>query len=766
MMNVKRNVMSNVTKNLLLALIVVSALASTASADGMIVPVRPEHRVSGHWAVNYHHVSMVVRDQVASVTIDQEFANTGGGMIEVEYLFPVPPDAAIDSMTLSVDGKDYAAKLYKADEARKIYEDIVRSKKDPALLEYVNFGLYKTRAFPLQPGKPAKVIISYKSLCKKSGSLVEVWYPLNTEKFSAKPIQDVEVSVDIKTNADITAVYSPSHDIQTKRRDARHVIATYNVKNVIPSTDFQVFYKAADEDLGASILTHQPDLKRDGYFMLLVSPNVKLSKSVAAKDVLLVMDHSGSMSGQKIAQAREAVKYVLKNLNGDDRFNVIVYNDSVEPLADGLQNATKERVDKMLDQVDRIEASGGTNIYEAVQTAMRQCRDGGRGRDGRPKYVLFMTDGLPTVGKTQEGDILSLLKDSDSGAVRMFAFGVGYDVNTRLLDKMAEDTHGKSDYVKPAEPIEGKISSLYNKIRNPVMTDVRMEMKGLRLRDTYPRQLGDLFEGDQLVAVGRYFQEDLDKHRGGDPERSFSTQLILKGMCEGKERTFEYNVEINPNCRGSGYNFVDKLWAMRRVGFLMDQIQLHGDSNELRDELIGLSRDYGILTPYTSFLADENTRIQGPAPLLREAGKPKMDELSKDIGGSSGHRASDAKSELKYAVRAAAPAASTPNAVMDTTVYGHKDQAGYERGEQELAATVRRSEAQPVYKKSNVWMTTEAAKLDIQKDADKIKTIERYSDEYFELVRKNTPAENQIMAMQKDGEQLMVVLRGQAYLVK
>ncbi len=179
--------------------LILSVWADVALADGMIVPVRPEHRVRGEWAVKYHHVDITVRDQVASVTIDQEFVNTGSAAIEVEYLFPVPPDAAIDSMTLSVDGKEFAAKLLKADEARKIYEDIVRRKKDPALLEYVGFGLYKTSAFPLEPGKPAKVIVHYTSVCKKDRDLVEVWYPLNTEKFSAKAIEDVKVTVDIKT---------------------------------------------------------------------------------------------------------------------------------------------------------------------------------------------------------------------------------------------------------------------------------------------------------------------------------------------------------------------------------------------------------------------------------------------------------------------------------------------------------------------------------------------------------------------------------------
>ncbi|MCP4376488.1 MAG: VWA domain-containing protein, partial [bacterium] len=318
--------------------------ADLALGDGMIVPIRPDIRVRGSWAVKYHHVNVLVRDQVAAVSVDQAFVNTGKGMIEVEYLFPVPPGAAIDSMTLVVDGKEFAAKLLKADEARKIYEDIVRRKKDPALLEYVGFGLYKTRAFPLMPGKPCKVIVTYKSICRKDQDLVEVWYPLNTEKYSARAIDSVRVRVDIKSKADIGPVYSPTHSLNVKRKAPNHVIGTYEVKKALPTTDFQLFYKSANEKIGASLVTHQGDPKTDGHFMMLVSPNPRNARTaVAAKNVIAVFDHSGSMSDKKIAQAKEALKFVLKNLNPEDNFNVVSYNDSVETFFATMVTANKEK---------------------------------------------------------------------------------------------------------------------------------------------------------------------------------------------------------------------------------------------------------------------------------------------------------------------------------------------------------------------------------------------------------------------------------------
>ena len=746
----------------------VMAAASAALADGMIVPVRPELRVRGHWAVKYHHVDITVRDQVANVAIDQEFVNTGSGMIEVEYLFPVPPDAAVDSMTLIVNGKEFAAKLMGADEARKIYEDIVRKKKDPALLEYAGFGLYRTRAFPLEPGKPCKVIVTYKNMPKRDHDLVEVWYPLNTEKFSAKAIESVRVRVDVKTDHDLTAVYSPTHDLKTDRKGPRHVIATYETKNALPTTDFQLYYKAANENVGATLLTWQPERKTDGYFMMLVSPNPRnASERITPKDVVVVLDHSGSMSGDKLAQAKQAMQYIIRNLNKEDRFNIVLYNDQVDPIFDKLRRADERSTQEALDRIDRLNATGGTNIDEALTTAMGQCTD-----KNRPAYVLFLTDGQPTVGKTKEADILSDVSSANKHKARIFAFGVGYSPNVRLLDRLAGDNHGRSDYVKPNEPIEAKVSSMYAKIKNPVMTNLAARIEGLRLKDMYPRKLGDLFDGDQIVLVGRYDAEDARKLPSQTAGRG-ATTLVIKGRYQGKERAFEYNVAVN-KVGAKAYQFVEKLWAIRRVGWLMDEIQLRGKSQEVIDELVRLSRDYGIMTPYTSFLADERTPLAS-GRRLSEAGSIAAKGLGVSMG-EEGQRGAANRQKLNLAARpsdsagAAAPESRADqalggNATRAPSVFGYDSKDAYEKGKAGKAIeNVRQiGNNYVLYRRGQIWMMPSTAKLDLEKDKDQVVQVKRFSEEYFALARANTTEQNQIMATQKAGEQLLVKFRGQAY---
>ncbi|MBN1417505.1 MAG: VWA domain-containing protein [Planctomycetes bacterium] len=754
----------------------VLAMASAALGDGMIVPVRPDVRVRGGWIVKYHHVDMVVRDQVASVTIDQQFVNTGRGMMEVEYLFPIPPEAAIDSMTLLVDGKEFAAKVLKADEARKIYEEIVRQKKDPALLEYVGFGLVKTSAFPLEPGKPCRVAVTYRGLCKKDQDLVEVWYPLNTEKFSAKAIESVRVKADIKSHGDVLAVYSPTHDLDVKRVGPDHVIATYEAKNVLPLTDFQAFFQESGEAVGATFASYGRRPSEDGYFMMLVSPNPRVAgKATAAKDVVLVVDVSGSMAGEKLSQAKEAVKTVLEDLNAEDRFHVIAYNDAIDPLCEGLVDATRKAVDEAVDRVDRLQARGGTAIYDALQEAMKAFEKKSR----RPGYILFLTDGQPTIGNTDEGEILSATRTANPGGVRLFAFGVGYDVNVRLLDKLVDENRGKSDYVKPKESAGKKVSALYAKIKNPVMTDLEVSVKDLPLRQVYPRRLGDLFDGDQIVLFGRY-----DAKAAGDLPASDDgvrrSQLVVTGRYEGRERGFEYPVEIRTKPDGR-YEFVEKLWAMRRVGFLLDEIQLHGkdQSKELIDELIRLSRDYGILTPYTSFLADERVdladRPRAAAERFAYFGRDAAKRL-KEVDGAEGQLGAVNRQILREAEKAgrsvltpeelglAEPAGGAP---AQAGLTGNAAQDAYEEGRREVVVNARQVGNQGVYKRgSNVWIVANAADIDPEKDAAKIRTIERFSPEYFDLASANTVAENQILASQRAGEELIIRLRSQVYRIR
>jgi Ca-activated chloride channel family protein len=378
--------------------------------------------------------------------------------------------------------------------------------------------------------------------------------------------------------------------------------------------------------------------------------------------------------------------------------------------------------------------------------------------------VIFLTDGAPTVGKTNEKDILADTKEANKVGARLFAFGVGYQPNVRLLDKLVDQNDGRSDYVRPKEPVEAKVSSLYNKIKNPVMTDLKVKLQGVRLKDMYPRKLGDLFDGDQIVVVGRYDCRDVAKlpKKGSG---AFATTLVVKGIYQGNEKAFEYNVGVRKPGKDMRYVFVEKIWAIRRVGWLLDEIQLNGKSKEVIDELIRLSQTYGIMTPYTSFLADDRGRVASAGDVRREA-KGFAKGLARAVNGEAAQRGAVSRRMLNDAAIASAATEIVNGRIAGVAIYGNTTMDAYEKEKVEYVAGLRNVGNLALYRRGRVWMTTEAAKLDPKKDADKITTIKRYSKAYFELARRNTVAENQVMASQRANEELMLKLRKRMYLVK
>ena len=560
----------------------------SARADGLIiVDPPPDHVILPYLPVKYHRVTVEIQDQVAQVKVDQAFVNNSEVALEATYVFPLPEDAAISDFSLYVDGERLEGRILDKEEAREIYESIVRRNRDPALLEYVGRNAFQAQVFPIPPHGERRVQISYTQLLTQEAGLVHFLYPLNTEKFSPLPLEEVTISVDVRSQTAIKAVYSPSHDVAIDRLSETHVTASYEENDVTPSTDFELFYSLSSEDIGASLTTYRQG-DEDGFFLLLVAPKADFrQQEVVAKDVMLVLDISGSMEGEKLEQAKRALRFVLEHLNPDDRFNILTFNTTIDTYAETLRSAG--RADDAGDFVDDLEADGGTNIDEALQEALRLLPG------ERPELVIFLTDGQPTVGVQEPDVIIGDVSDAVSPSTRLFVFGVGDDVNTILLDTLAQDNRGVSQYVRPDEDIAAAISGFYEKVSTPVLADIALDFGDIEVSDVYPLPLPDLFAGTQLVIVGRYQGEG-------------TVTLRLTGTVNGREQTLSYEGQEFPR-RATEMDFLPRLWATRKIGYLLSQVRLHGSDEELVDEVVDLSLRYGVMTPYTSFLVEENVNI-------------------------------------------------------------------------------------------------------------------------------------------------------------
>jgi Ca-activated chloride channel family protein len=566
--------------------------------------------------INYVKVHTRITDQVAVTSVDQEFYNPNAARLEGTFVFPVPKGAHIDKFTMEIDGKQVEAELLPADKARRIYEDIVRRLKDPALLEYAGRDVFKVRIFPIEPNSKKRITLSYTELLKADDGLVSYVLPLNTEKFSAKPIRNVSVKVDLESKRPLKSIYSPSHSVEVKRHGADRATAGYEAVDVRPDTDFALYFAPEKDELGVNLLTHRQS-DEDGYFLLLASPGVDVKeKQVAMKDIAFVLDTSGSMAGKKLEQAKKALQFCVENLNDGDRFEIIRFSTEVEPLFDKLVKATEPNRAKADDFIKALKPIGGTAIDDALQKALALRPSG----SDRPFVVIFLTDGRPTIGTTDEEQIVADVKKASEGQTRVFCFGIGTDVNTHLLDRITEDTRAVSQYVLPEEDLEVKVSNFFSKIKEPVLTNPTLKFTGgIRATKLYPSALPDLFKGEQLVLVGRYSGK-------GD------AAVIVEGTVNGTARKFTY--EVNFPREASENEFIPRLWATRRVGYLLDEIRLHGENAEVRDEVTELARKYSIVTPYTAYLIleDESNRnlpvrmrslqsFDGDRPARQEAAK-------------------------------------------------------------------------------------------------------------------------------------------------
>ncbi len=740
-------------------------------------PPRPPHRrpvppPPASYKIAEFDVSARLVDQVAQVRVSQSFVNTGSRQLEVSFIFPLPYDGAIDQMTLLVDGKEYPAKLLSAEEARRLYEDIVRKNKDPALLEWMGTGLFKTSVFPVPPGAKRTVSLRYSQLCRKQEGLTDFLFPLSTAKYTSHAVEKVHVRVSIESGDEIKNVYSPTHAVKIKRPDDRHAAVEYTAENEVPASDFRLLYDVGRGKVSARVLSYRPDTDQDGYFLLLASPKIKApDKEPPKKTVIFVADRSGSMSGKKIEQARGALRFVLENLREGDLFNIIAYDSEVESFRPELQRFDDDTRKAALGFIEGIYAGGSTNIDGALRAALGQLQD-----SSRPSFVLFLTDGLPTAGVTNEMQIVENAAQANQVRARIFSFGVGYDVNSRLLDKLVRANHGQTEYVRPDEDIEDRVSRLYRRIESPVMTDVQIEFvldeikseEGKPVNRIYPKGSLDLFAGEQLVVVGRY-------------KKFGAAKVKISGSVGGKQQKMDFPAKLVKESKDDTVAFAEKLWAVRRVGEILDEIDLKGKNQELVKELIDLATRHAILTPYTSFLADENTRIGDVASNVRRAGD-RLLALDRVTGTGAFHQRA-MKGSLQRAAQAT-PAASAPGAGM---MGGYGGAGGFRYGDsasgraraparplyEEMAGefagadeemeqavqTVRNIGNRAFYYRNGQWVDSTASE-EQQKNPVRVK---QFSDEYFALARRHGRKLTQYMVFD---DPVLVNIEDRAYLIE
>jgi Ca-activated chloride channel homolog len=604
-------------------LFLVAALSITAIAGTAYAQALPAARWSSHVVVPQARsyalgrspaleisgvtVGVVIREQVATTMMEIRLRNPSAARQEAELLVPVPDKAAIRGFSFQGSGAEPSARLLPRDEAKATYDRIVAQARDPALLEFAGFNLVRSSVFPVEAGGTQAVRLTYEHLLPATGDRVDYVLPRSESVEYTVPWK---IAVQISASAPIAAVYSPSHLLRTSRpRPTAARIALADPASTAPGP-FRLSFLRERGEVSASLFAYPDPKVGGGYFLLLAglpSRTTKPDPGSLRREVTLVIDHSGSMRGEKLAQVREAALQVLAGLDNGEAFNVILYNEAVDSLAERPLRKSPETMKSASAFLEGMTARGGTNIHDALLESLRQPPS-----DGTLPIVLFMTDGLPTVGQTSEVSIRELARQGNPQKRRIFTFGVGVDVNTPLLEKIAYESRATTTFILPSEDVEVKVADVFKRLRGPVLADPELTVADpegrRRSREVIPGRIPDVFDGDQIVLLGQYI---------GDGPLEF----VLRGNYRGTPRVFNFRLPVDHASTRNG--FVPRLWASRKIGLLVDAIREQGGApgvvsleaktnptlinRELVDEIVRLSTEFGILTEYTAFLAQQGT---------------------------------------------------------------------------------------------------------------------------------------------------------------
>jgi Ca-activated chloride channel homolog len=585
--------MAHIKRVVLLAVTLLSILwPQIVLADGMVLPLEAD---TGYLVVRYHHVTVDISDTHAVTRVEQAFYNPHPFEVEAQYLFPVPPEAILTSFKASVDGQQQDFERQGATVTNATLYDLVARRRDPSLLQYADWS---TLTFEIVvPAHATRTMsLEYDEILAPTSGMAHYRYILSTERYSADLLEEASITVTLRqpdaagSSQGLGTLYSPSHAVTTARLADGGAQVTWKATEVRPTEDFHLFFSPADGGFGSGLLVGEqpgPGGELGRHFLLLFAPELASRVGPALpKDIVFVVDRSGSMAGEKMEQARAALHYIVGQLGADDRFSIVSFDDRLESFAPTLQPVTGETVHRARIFVDDLTARDATDLDAGLELGLKILRDA-TPRRGAARLLVFLTDGLPTAGRTDPIEIVNRGERNNRRVeARLHVFGVGYDVNTHLLDQLAEKGRGSVTYVQPGEDLELVLSSFYRRIANPVLTDLEITFDGMTVTDLHPRSLPDMFEGSSLLMTGRF-------RPTGE-----TISVTVSGRAGEEKRAFKVTLDLGTAAQ---HAFVPRLWATRQIGQLLDEIRVKGESETLVGQVRALGLTYGLVTPYTTF---------------------------------------------------------------------------------------------------------------------------------------------------------------------
>ncbi len=643
------------------------ALAANAQkiTEGTLNAVGAGSKQLGSCPLKHTDVKAEITGFLSRVRVTQEFENNFADKIEAVYVFPLPNNAAVDEMTMRIGERIVRGRIMRREQAREVYEAAKSNGQVASLLDQERTNIFTQSVANILPGESITIEISYVETLKYDAGQYEFVFPMtvgprynpNSVNDAAKITpqyaetragHDISVEVNIDAGVPLESVESASHQIDAAMLSA----SSYNIKirdtDAIPNKDFVLRYDVSGKRIEDAILTHRGP--KGGYFTLILQPpdNPRI-EDVTPKEIVFVLDTSGSMGGFPIEKAKEAMKLALDGLNPRDTFNLITFAGDTAILFPEPVPATPENMAKAQSFLASREGSGGTEMMKAIRAAL----DPSDAQD-HLRIVCFMTDGY--VGN--EGEIVAEVQKHKNA--RVFSFGIGSSVNRELLDKMAEEGRGEVEYVLPNSDGSAAAKRFHERVRSPLLTDISLDFGGLDVADVYPSRINDLFSAKPIIVKGRF------KSPG-------SGVVKIRGKFMGQETVREIPVTLPEN--EPRHDVLATLWARTRIDELTRQ-DYTGSKPEITKAITDLALDYGLMTKFTSFVAVEERmvtdgskaprRIEVPVQLPEGVSENAIQELP--ING----RQSSQLQTMSYSSSATVNVSADSNVMIDTRETGLK----------------------------------------------------------------------------------------------
>jgi Ca-activated chloride channel family protein len=588
-----------------------TVFAQTGETSASLTALDAQGRAQGMCPLKHTDVKAEISGFISRVVVTQQFQNPFKEKIEAVYMFPLPQNAAVDDMTMIVGERTVRGRILAREEARIVYEAAKSSGQVAGLLDQERPNIFTQSVANILPGEQVKITISYVETLSYVNGAYEFVFPMvvgqryiprtalpppgsqggvtDASRITPKAVpagtrsgHDISLEVTLDAGLIIDNLSSKTHPVDILRPDIRSARLRLKENSTIPNKDFILRYDVATQAIQDAVLTHRSE--RGGFFTMILQPPERITVAdVTPKELVFVLDTSGSMEGFPIEKAKETMKLALNSLNPSDTFNLITFAGDTSILFPEPVPATGENLRKAQAFLSSRKGADGTEMMKAIEAALKPSDD-----QSHVRIVCFMTDGY--VGNEME--IIAEVQSHPNA--RVFAFGIGSAVNRFLLDKMAEAGRGEVEYVGLNDDGSAAARRFHERVRSPLLTDISIDWNGLAVADVYPKRMPDLFSAKPVVVTGRFTA----------PGRA---TIRLKGKMAGNDFVREIPVEF-PETMAS-HDVLASLWARARVDELMGQdfqgMQSGNMRTDLKDTITQLGIEYRLMTQFTSFVAVE-----------------------------------------------------------------------------------------------------------------------------------------------------------------